>query len=163
MVTEDARQGKVHLALDGILHWKSKQFMAEHLRNGGVHLNEYAPAVTFSVLIYANALKWVVEAVKGVVNGSIESGSPKFWHEGPVTISIQKVNNNNRGTALKILRLSGGIKQQLLIPEGVRKDGEPWEQLSQRYNGGWLLGTHSKSAGGANNSQREPYGPRRRG
>ncbi|KAK9158428.1 hypothetical protein Scep_005002 [Stephania cephalantha] len=59
---------KVHLALDGILQWKRKQFMAEHLRNGGVRLNEYAPAVTFSVLIYANALKWVVKVVKGGVN-----------------------------------------------------------------------------------------------
>ncbi|KAK9093011.1 hypothetical protein Syun_027922 [Stephania yunnanensis] len=52
--------------------------------------------------------------------------STKYWHEGMVTISIQKVHND-RGRALKIMNLIGRGRQMVLIQEST---GDcPWGSM----------------------------------
>ncbi|KAK9114307.1 hypothetical protein Syun_021104 [Stephania yunnanensis] len=72
---------------------------------------------------------------------------------------MQRVNND-RGVALKLLRLSGNGRQQVLIPEGVKKDGERWvkliEALKDRYAGtekGSSGISHDGGTGGINGQQ----------
>ncbi|KAK9098544.1 hypothetical protein Syun_025589 [Stephania yunnanensis] len=73
--------------------------MTERLRNGAVLVYEYGTKQTFSVVVDSRAIPWLMKVVKegvGAFQTKVNS-EIKYWHEGMVTISLQKVYNE-RGT-----------------------------------------------------------------
>ncbi|KAK9134807.1 hypothetical protein Syun_014137 [Stephania yunnanensis] len=119
------------------------------MENGAIRVNEYSSKQSYTVLIDSRAIQWVVEIIKGVVNGVEELSSPKFWHEGLVTSSLQIVHKN-RGVVLKILKLSSSGRQVVLIPEGVNRQswGKLLKALPDKHEGPSHRGLRADSQAG---------------
>ncbi|KAK9134570.1 hypothetical protein Syun_013900 [Stephania yunnanensis] len=99
---------------------EKKQFSVDLLKSGAIRVTEFSAKQSYIVLIDSRAVQWMVGVINGIVKGAEKLSSPKFWHEGLVTISLQ-ILHNNRGAVLKILKLSGSGRQMVLIPEGDNK------------------------------------------
>ncbi|KAK9150173.1 hypothetical protein Syun_008482 [Stephania yunnanensis] len=115
---------------------EKKQFSVDLLKCRAIKVTEFSFKKSYAVLVDSRAVQWMVGVINGIVKGTEELSSPKFWHEGLVTISLQ-ILHNNRGAVLKILKLSGSGRQMVLIPEGDNK--QAWRKfidaLQDKYEG----------------------------
>ncbi|KAK9145733.1 hypothetical protein Sjap_005636 [Stephania japonica] len=114
-----------------------KQLAVEKLRNNAIRLIEYSAKQTFSVVIDSRAIRWLLKEISQGGGQTKDNFSANFWHEGMVTISVQRIKND-RGLALKILKLTGNGRQMILIPEsnGIH----PWGGLVEAIEGIVRLG-----------------------
>ncbi|KAK9110285.1 hypothetical protein Sjap_018345 [Stephania japonica] len=114
-----------------------KQLAVEKLRNNAIRLIEYSAKQTFSVVIDSRAIRWLLKEISQGGGQTKDNFSASYWHEGMVTISVQRIKND-RGLALKILKLTGNGRQMILIPEsnGIH----PWGGLVEAIEGIVRLG-----------------------
>ncbi|KAK9095225.1 hypothetical protein Scep_026694 [Stephania cephalantha] len=105
---------------------EKKQFSVDLLKSGAIRVTEFSSKQSYVVLVDSRVVQWMVGVINGIVKGAEELSSPKFWHEGLVTLSLQ-ILHNNRGAVLKILKLSGSGRQMVLIPEGDNK--QAWRKF----------------------------------
>ncbi|KAK9097094.1 hypothetical protein Sjap_022591 [Stephania japonica] len=109
-----------------------KQMMAEKLRSGAIRVVEYFTKQSFSVTIDCRAIPWLLNEISEEASQTEGGGLTKYWHEGMTTISLQRFHND-RGSALKVLKLNGSGRKMIIMPEN--KGTNRWGGLVEAVEG----------------------------